>query len=296
MLISVTGGTGFVGKAVVNELLKRGHRVNVLARHPSEKQPAEGLSHFQGSVVPGKGLDECFSGADALIHLVGIIQESGSNTFEAVHHQGTLNVIEAGHRAGIRRYLHMSALGTREQAVSAYHRTKWAAEEAVRESGLDWTIFRPSIIFGPGDAFINMLADTLRKTPVMPVLGGGQNLMQPIHIQDVAASFANALDRPETNGKLFELGGPDVFTFMSILKLTSQAIEKKRIYINIPMWLAIPPVALLQGVGIPLPVTTDQLQMLQEDNIRTGGDDIDALGVEWTGFEEGIRQYLVSGV
>jgi NADH dehydrogenase len=189
----------------------------------------------------------------------------------------------------------MSALGTRKGAKSAYHRTKWAGEEAVRRSSLSWTIFRPSIIFGPGDAFVNMLADTMKMTPVMPVIGGGKNLMQPVFVNDVARAFAAALERPSSIGKLYELGGLEIITFKDILNLIAQVIGKKRYFVPVSMWMAIPPVTLLQAMKFPLPVTTDQLQMLQEDNIRKGGDDIDDLGIEWMGFEEGIRQYLVPG-
>lgn len=284
-----------MGTAIVDELLSRGHTVNVLARHIPEEAPPDRLKWFRGSVVTGEGLKDFLSEAETVIHLVGIIREAGSNTFKTVHHQGSLNVIQATKTAGIRRYLHMSALGTREGAVSNYHRTKWAAEEAVRTSGLNWTIFRPSIIYGPGDAFINMLADTLRKTPLMPVFGGGRNLMQPVYVGDVAKSFAAALERSECIGKLYELGGPDIYHFKDILNLTAKTIDKKRYFIPLPMWMVRPPVSILQSMGIKLPITTDQLQMLQEDNIRKAGDDIDELGIQWTGFEEGIKQYLVPG-
>ncbi|MDF1535549.1 MAG: complex I NDUFA9 subunit family protein [bacterium] len=294
MRIAVTGGTGFVGKAVVSELLERGHQVRILARSRQEQADSDRLSYHTGSVVTGEGLNTFLNGSDAVVHLVGIIKEAGSNTFDAVHHQGTVNVLGAARQAKIQRYLHMSALGTREGAMSGYHRSKWAGEEAVRESGLAWTIFRPSIIFGPEDAFINMLADTLRITPVMPVFGGGQSRMQPVHVQDVAASFAAALERPGCIGKVYELGGPDVLSFKDILHITAQTIDKKRYFIPVPFWMVKPPVSAMQAIGIPLPVTSDQLQMLQEDNIRKGGDDITELGIVWTGFEEGIRSYLGS--
>ena len=291
MLVAVTGGTGFVGTAVVSELVNAGHEVRLLSRKAPETVP-EGARHVTGSVVTGEGLDTLVEGVDSVIHLVGIIREAGTNTFKTVHHEGTVNILVAASRAGVRRYLHMSAMGTRENAKSAYHRTKWTAEEAVRASGLDWTIFRPSTIFGPGDSFINMLVDTMRKTPIMPVLGGGWNLMQPVFVGDVAASFRRALESPTHTGKTYELGGPDVFTLKQILQIILQTINKKRIFISIPM----PIVALLASVadhlGITLPVTPDQLIMLGEDNIRTGGDPVEELGIEWTPFEEGIKNYL----
>ncbi len=118
--------------------------------------------------------------------------------------------------------------------------------------------------------------------------------MQPVYVNDVARAFASALERPECIGKTYELGGPDILNFKEILRIISYVIDKKVLFAPVPIWIAMPPVAFLQKLGIPLPVTSDQLQMLQEDNIRRGGDDIEKLGVEWTGFEEAIRQYLIA--
>ena len=291
MIVAVTGGTGFVGTAVVARLLEAGHEVRVLSRSVPDRL-SNGLIHFPGNVVTGDGLDNLVHGVGVVINLVGIIREEGANTFEGVHHGGTVNIMLASSKAGVRRYLHMSALGTREGAVSAYHRSKWKGEEAVRASVLDWTIFRPSIIFGPSDSFINMLVNTMRKTPIMPVMGGGQNLMQPVSVGDVAASFTTAVESEDYSGKTYELGGPDIFTLKQILEIVAQIIEIKRQYINIPMWVPKFATRLAEVLGIKLPVTSDQLIMLEEDNIRTGGDPVEELGVEWTGFEEGIRSYL----
>ncbi|MDF1527271.1 MAG: complex I NDUFA9 subunit family protein [bacterium] len=291
MIVAVTGGTGFVGRAVVKELLERGHQVRILSRKAPERLP-EGASHVVGSVVTGEGLDSLVEGTEAVIHLVGIIKEVGENTFRAAHYNGTLNILAASARAGVPRYLHMSAMGTRKDAVSQYHMTKYAAEEAVRASGLGWTIFRPSTIFGPGDAFINMLAAVMRKSPVMPVVGGGKNLMQPVYVKDVGAAFRKALDSDVHIGKTYELGGPDLLNLKQILVKVSHVIELKRLFISIPLWVVSPVVKSAQLFKIPLPVTSDQLIMLGEDNIRTGGDPVEELGLDWTGFEEGIRTYL----
>ena len=295
MIVAVTGGTGFVGSAIVSELLERGHLVRILSRRKPSVLP-EGASHYPGSVVTGEGLRPFLAEAEAVVHLVGIIREAGTNTFEAVHHGGTVHVLEAAVETGVHRYLHMSALGTRDGAQSLYHRTKWAGEEAVRASGLSWTIFRPSIIFGPGDAFINMLAGLMRWTPLMPVIGGGSNRMQPVFIEDVARAFAATLENPRCAGKTYELAGPEVLTFRQILNTTANVVGKKRLYIPVPAAIARPAVSLFQALGIPVPLTGDQLTMLMEDNIRRDGDPLEDLGVDWTPFEEGIKQYLVSGV
>ena len=289
--VAVTGGTGFVGTAVVSELLEAGHEVRVLSRKAPERLP-DGVTHVPGSIVTEEGLDALVQGVDAVVHLVGIIKETGENTFKKAHYEGTVNVITAASLAGVHRYLHMSALGSREKAVSKYHQTKYAAEEAVRASGLDWTIFRPSTIFGPGDAFINMLIDMMRKTPFMPVVGGEKTRMQPISVQNVASAFRTALESDVTIGKTYELGGPEELNLRQILEIVAQVIELKRVLINIPLWAVSPIVKIAQLFNIPLPVTSDQLIMLGEDNIRTGGDPVEELGVSWTPFEEGIRHYL----
>jgi NADH dehydrogenase len=291
LIVAVTGGTGFVGTAVVSELLKAGHEVRILSRNAPERL-TDGVTHVLGSVVTGEGLDTLLHHADALIHLVGIIKEEGKNTFRAAHYEGTVHAVTAASRNGVKRYLHMSAMGTRPNAVSKYHRTKFAAEEAVRASGLDWTIFRPSTIFGPSDRFINMLIDIMRKTPVMPVVGGGKTMMQPVSVLDVAKAFAEALESDRHIGKTYELGGPEQLNLRQILNIVSQVIGLKRVFVNIPLALVSPAVKAGELLRLPLPVTSDQLIMLGEDNIRTGGDPVEELGIEWTPFEEGIRGYL----
>ncbi len=294
MKVAVTGGTGFVGGHIVGELMANGHEVTLLVRKVPEpgSQRGEGVRFVQGDVVTGAGLAELAEGKDAFIHLVGIIREAGSNTFEAVHRRGSENSARAAEEAGVSRYLHMSALGTREEAVSEYHRTKWAGEMAVRSSGLNWTIFRPSIIFGPEDSFINMLAELMRKTPVMPVIGGGENLMQPIFVRDVARYYCRALEVDRAGRKTYELGGPDVFSFIQILKIIKKVLGIKRLFLPVPSWLVNPLVRAGGMLGIQGPITPDQLVMLSEDNIRKGGDPVEDFDIELTGLEEAIRSYL----
>jgi NADH dehydrogenase len=292
--IGVTGGTGFVGSTIVSKLLTEGHDITLLVRNIPETGPGEqnNIQYVKGNVVTGEGLGMLVDGKDAVIHLVGIIREAGGNTFDGVHRKGTENVIREAKNAGVRKLVHMSALGTRVNAVSAYHQSKWAGEEAVRSSGLDWTIFRPAIIFGPGDSFINMLADMMMKSPVMPVFGGGKNLMQPVYVDDVARAFSEAVAQSWSTGRVYELGGPNVISFKGILKTISYVIDKKRVFVNIPIAIVRPLVGFFQSTGMTLPVTTDQLIMMQEDNIRQGGDPLDQFSFDFTPFREGIESYL----
>jgi len=293
MKVAVTGGTGFVGRAIVKMLVSRSHAVTVIARNiPDEDLRIEGVSYMAGSVISGDGLDEFVKGQEAVIHLVGIIREEGDYTFDKVHRVGTHQILNATRQEGIRRYLHMSALGTSENAVSRYHRTKWEGELAVRNSGLDWTIFRPSIIFGPEDDFINMLAGVMKKSPIMPVIGGGKNLMQPVWVQDVASAYTAALEREDAIEKTFELGGPDILNFMNIVKITAKVINKNRLFVPAPVFLVRISIVIAKSIGIKLPISGDQLQMLMEDNIVGEGTPIGELGIVPLSLEEEISEYL----
>jgi NADH dehydrogenase len=236
MTVFVTGGTGFVGRAILRELAARGHRARLLARDPDAARartaslPGE-REFCQGDVLEASLLSAALAGADAVIHLVGIISEIGRQTYENVHTRGAENLVAAAKAAGVRRFVQMSALGVRANAVARYHKSKWAAEECVRASGLDWTIFRPSIIYGPGDGFVNLFARMSRWLPVLPVMGSGKNLMQPIAVEDVARCFVGALATPRgvEQGVGFALdAGPESKARMSLLSPHPDPLPKER--------------------------------------------------------------------
>ena len=211
-------------------------------------------------------------GMDAIIHLVGIISEVGQNTFENVHTLGTENILTAAKTAGVKRIVHMSALGTRSNAVSRYHKSKWAAEEFVEVSGLDYTIFRPSIIYGAHDHFVNLFAKISRFSPVLPAMGSGKSKMQPIPVEDVATCFAKALTEPKSIGHKFELCGKDALTFNRVLDTILAVTDRERMKVHIPMWLARWQAATLEKIfpwllGEAPPLNRDQLIMLGGDNV-----------------------------
>src|SRR5262249_35079029 len=195
--IFVTGGTGFVGKHVIRALVAHGFLVRCLVRPGSEAdlKGFESIDRVPGNVLRPDDLVASAEGCAALVHLVGIIRERRSHgvTFERMHAQATVNMLALAKRAGITRYLQMSALGTRPGARSAYHQSKWRAEEAVRQSATQWTIFRPSVIFGRGDEFVSVLAGMVRRLPLVPVLGDGMYRLQPVAVEHVAEGFARAL-------------------------------------------------------------------------------------------------------
>jgi uncharacterized protein YbjT (DUF2867 family) len=268
MPILVTGGTGFVGNAIV--LALSGQPLRLLVRDPSTAHvvASPNLEIMQGDVTDPKTLQDVARDCDVVIHLVAIIEQSNGATFDGVIRQGTINVVEAAKAAGVKRFINMSALGAGDRPGFDYMQAKWLAEEAVKAAGFDWTIFRPSVIFGPGDGFINALAGVVRSFPVIPVVGSGQTRFQPVAVRDVADAFAAVVADPSTAGKIFELGGPDTLTYEQMLDLIAEKLGKKKPKVHIPVGL----MKTVVTVSSPLPkrirppVTTEQLKMLALDN------------------------------
>ncbi|RNB52545.1 complex I NDUFA9 subunit family protein [Brevibacillus gelatini] len=300
MKVFLTGATGFVGKGVLQRLLADGHDAVCLARPGSkDKLRAErtgpGRVYLaEGDILDVESLKSAMAGCEAVIHLVGIIREQPGKgiTFSKIHVEGTKNVLEAAKQAGVRRFIHMSALGSRPNATSAYHRTKYEAEQLVRASGIPYVIFQPSVIFGPGDEFVNMLADLVRM-PATPVIGDGSYPLQPVARKTVADVFVQALSLPDATNQTFETGGPDRLTYAEILDAIGEAIGKKRVRkIHIPLALIKPVVNMLEGFSF-FPITNTQLTMLLEGNACRDGQRLyDTFPTDKIPFRSGISTYL----
>ncbi len=301
MRVLVTGGTGFVGTHVVNELLRRKHEVAVLARR---SESARNRYNFPVSVAAGNVLDpaavrRAAEGREAVIHLVGIIAEKGEQTFDRIHREAAENVARAASDAGVRRLLHMSAMGSSEDSPSEYGRTKAAGERAVRESHLEWTVFRPSIIFGPGDGFVTLLAGVVRRNPgFIPVVGPGTTKFMPVSVHDVARVYADSLEKPESVGEVFEVGGPETFTLNEIYREIAMAVGKPRKpLVHFPLWWGRFLAGRFEGMAgrgwieVP-PLTRDQLRSLSRDNTADASRTLAVFGGEWRDFRSGIREYL----
>ena len=291
MKLFIGGGTGFVGGHVVRELLGKGHQLRLLVHRRSTA--VEGVEQVEGDVTRLESFEQAAAGCDGVINLVGIIREFPARgiTFQHLHVQATANMLAAAAKAGVRRYLQMSALGTRPDAVSGYHRTKHQAEELVRASGLEWTILRPSLIYGPQDAFVTMLAGQLRLAPVMPVMGSGTYRLQPIHADDVARCFALALEIPATIGHSYELCGNDRLSFNDLLDEVAAALGKSAPFKpRAPLGFMKAVIPYLQNIP-QFPITSDQLQMLLEESICDGCWKT-TFGFEPRAFKAGIREYL----
>lgn len=234
----------------------------------------------------GDGWQSWAAGCSAAIHLVGIIREVPSSgvTFDRVHRQFTARVIECCHRLGIPRLVHMSALGARPNAATSYHRSKWAAEELVRASGLRWTIFRPSLIFGPGDGFEQSIVPVMRKMPVFPVFGDGLPKMQPVAVEEVARCFVAALDRDACESQVYEVGGPEALAYNEVLARMARALGLRRRFVHLPLGLSRFLVAVTERLP-GAPITRDQLTMLFEGSTCEIGATSLAFGVPQRRYE-----------
>jgi uncharacterized protein YbjT (DUF2867 family) len=296
-MIVITGATGFVGQEVVKQARADGHAVSAIVRDSKAKSARTlvekfGVELFHGNVVYAPSLEGSMQDAKCVIHLVGIIHEWKENTFQRVHTEATINVIDAAKAAGVKRYLHMSALGTRAGARSRYHQTKWAAEEAVRKSGLAWTIFRPSVIYGPGDQSITVLSNVLRRAPFVPVLGDGNSKIQPVSVENVAKSFVSAIKNDGTVGKTYDLCGPEAFTWNELYDKLLAFCGLRRPKLHLPLSIARVIASVAEKVLAKPPFNRDQLLMVQEDNVGDPKAAERDFLLEQETFDQGIARYL----
>jgi NADH dehydrogenase len=294
VLIAVTGATGFVGRHITAMLARRGHAVRALVRDLRRARALEslGVELVPGSLADAATLSTLTHGVSAVVHLVGIIVETGGATFQAVHVEGTRRVVEATTRARVKRLVHMSAVGARDEpGTTRYHRTKWHAEELVRTSGLSHAIFRPSLISGPENAPIRTLARLHRWSPVVPVFGDGHFPTQPVWVEDVALAFALAVEQPTLSGA-FELGGPQVLTYEEFLRVIGRAAGHPRPLVHVPLGLARAVAAAFGLLGAAAPLTSDQLQMLVEGSATPANAIESVFGIRPLPFDQGLNRYL----
>lgn len=294
MKVLVTGATGFVGGHLVARLLEDGHSVRALVRRGANAAVLEsrGVEIVRGDILDSGSLEEAVEGAEAVAHLVGIIRQRGKMTFERVHQEGTANVISAMHRAGIPRLLHMSGLGARGEAPARYHRTKWAAEEMVRGSGLEYTIFRPSVIFGPGDGFTAKLISLVCGPPVIPLVAGGRLLIAPIAIQDVTACFAAALKDNRHAGQTYDLCGPDALSLADMIRVVAQTMKVHKPMLSLPVAAVRPAAFLGERLLRNPPITTDQLIMLLEGGTTDNNAAEEVFGLDLKRFIEEAPKFV----
>lgn len=296
--ITVFGGSGFIGRYVVQALARQGHRIVVAVRNPARAVYLQPLGNVgQITLVPASLLVEdsvrrAVQGAEAVVNLVGRLYEKGPQTFAAVHVEGAGRLARAAREAGAGALLHVSALGASAEAEASYARSKAAGETAVRAVFPEATIVRPSLVVGPEDDFFNRFASMARFTPVLPLLRGGATRFQPVYVGDVAAAAEKILSDSASQGQTYELGGPRVYTFKELLELLLKEIQRRRLLLPLPDFLAGLQAAVLEKLPKP-PLTRDQLRLLAEDNVVSGSlPGLAELGIEPTAIEAVLPLYL----
>ncbi len=301
-LVTVFGGSGFVGGQVVHALARRGWRVRAACRRPDRAwklMTSGGVGQIQAVRCDATRDDDvasAVSGADTVVNLIGILYESGARTFHAMHVDASRRIAEASAAAGVERLVQMSAIGASPESESDYALSKAAAEMAVREVKPDAVIIRPSVVFGAGDDFLNKFARMAQYAPALPLIGGGQTQFQPVHVGDVAEAIARTVERADAAGRTFELGGPTVVTFEDVLKLVLRETYRSRGLLPLPFFAARALGSLAQltaFVGIKPPLTHDQVVMLETDNVvAPGAEGLGDLGIEPTGMQAVAEHYL----
>ncbi|MEL6751133.1 MAG: complex I NDUFA9 subunit family protein [Pseudomonadota bacterium] len=301
-LVTVFGGSGFVGRYVVKALAARGYRVRVACRRPDlagHLQPSVDVAQVQlvqANLRHRWSIDRAVEGADVVVNLVGILAEGGKQTFDGVQARGAGWVAEAATAAGA-RMVQMSAIGADRSSAADYARTKAAGEEKVLEAAPDAIILRPSIVFGPEDDFFNRFAAMARIAPALPLIGGGHTKFQPVYVGDVAEAVAKAVAGDLESGSTWELGGPEVLTFRECMEKMLEVIDRDRLLANLPFWLAGTMAKFMQfAPGAPL--TPGQVEMLRSDNIvsdemKNAGQTFAGMDVVPRGLDGILPTYLV---
>ena len=301
-LVTVFGGSGFLGRHVVRALCKRDYRVRVAVRRPELAgylQPLGRVGQIhavQANLRYPASVEAAMRDLHVAINLVGILTEGGAQTFEAVQNKGAETVARAASAAGA-RMVQVSAIGADENSPSGYARAKAAGEKAVLAAVPSATILRPSLIFGPDDQFTNRFASLARMSPFLPLIGGGVTKLQPAYVGDVATAVANAVDGKTKEGATYELGGPEVLTMREIMEIILRITERRRMLLSLPFGLAKFQAMFLQFAPGPLKLTPDQVALLESDNVvsdaaKAAGLTLEGLGIAPDSLEAIAPQYL----
>lgn len=260
--VLVAGGTGFVGRHLVRRLQDRGHTLRALARGSPGRPWAADVEMWTANIGDEAAVRGAAEGCDVVVHLVGIAWPDREQSYDDVHVHGTRVLLAEARRAGVRRFVFVSTVGASPRG-SAYFRTKLEAEREVRGSDLEFVIFRPSVIYGPGDKFTTALVQLLRRLPVFPVLGLKVSRLQPVAIEDVAEALVQAVERTDLTDRTFEVAGPERLEFVKIVRIVAATIGVRRPIVKLPGVLSAPALRVARLLGLPLPITADQLAMFR---------------------------------
>jgi NADH dehydrogenase len=301
-LITVYGGSGFLGRHVIRALAKRHYRIRVAVRRPELANFLQPLGRVgqihavQANLRHAPSVEAAARHAHVLINLVGILAEGGRQRFDRVHAYGAEQIALAANAHGA-RLVHVSALGADENSPAAYGRSKAAAEKLILSAQPQSVIMRPSILFGPEDDFFNRFATLARMSPVLPLIGGGETKFQPVFVGDIATAIADAVDNKLRGGTIYELGGPEVKTFRELMQFVLATIERKRLLVPLPFFAAKLQAAILQFMPAPLTLTRDQVELLRVDNVvsdKAKSEDrtLPGIGIEPDSIEAIVPSYL----
>jgi uncharacterized protein YbjT (DUF2867 family) len=295
-VILVTGGTGFVGPRVVRALRERDLPVRALVRRPTGGSAttlaAWGAELIQGDMTDTESLGRAVEGADVVVHLVAI-RQGGVEEFRRVMEEGTRNLVAAAEEAGAKRFVLMSALGTSDETkdLVPYYHAKWEQEQTVQASGLERVVFRPSFVFDRDGGILPTFRKLAKLTPVTPIIGSGKQRIQPIWIEDVAAYFAAAVDRPEAANRVFELGGPDAVSWNEFWQRLKQALGQRRPSLHVPVGLMRMNALLTERLPGNIPLTRDLLTMLEHaDNVTSNDDAVRTFALPLVPLDEQLRR------
>lgn len=298
MRVLVTGGTGVVGKPVVDRLVEHGHTVLLFSREADREvaQWSGGVEARPGSVADETAVRGAAQGCEAVLHLVGIVEEDPPEvTFQRVNVQGTRNLVEEANRAGVRRFVYVSSLGA-ETGQSDYHRSKRAAEDIVRqEFAGDWLICRPGNVYGPGDQVVSLMLKIVRVLPVVPTVGDGEQEFQPIWVEDLAEALARAVERDELSRETLDLAGAERTTTNDLIRRFAELTDTNPGRLPIPEWLAGAGARAAELFGAHLPINADQITMLQEGNVIGPGRSnalVEVFGIAPTPLSEGLAKLV----
>ncbi|HVV65763.1 MAG TPA: complex I NDUFA9 subunit family protein [Rhizomicrobium sp.] len=302
-LVTVFGGSGFLGRHTVRALAKAGYRIRVAVRRPATAHFLPPMGHvgqiqlMRCNVRDAEQLAEALKGAHAAVNLTGILFPRGEQSFEAIHVEAAQSIARSAAEAGVAALAHVSAIGADPDANSHYASTKGEGEARVREAFAGASVLRPSVVFGPEDRFFNKFAQMARVFPVLPLIGGGRTKFQPVFVGDVASAIVRCLEDPAAKGRVYELGGPAVRTFKDLMQFILRETGRRRLLAPVPFFLATAEAFVLEIPSMILPIdpllTVDQVRMLKSDNVvRPDAPGLRELGVDPDTIEAIVPSYL----
>jgi NADH dehydrogenase len=297
-VVTVFGGSGFLGRYVVRRLANAGARVRVICRYPHKALHLKPMGEVgqitleRGDVAKRDDLSTFIEGSRHLVNLIGILFEKGDQRFEVIQAQTPARIAAAATAAGVERLVQLSAIGADPESPAAYGRTKAAGEAAVRKAFPAATILRPSVVFGPEDDFFNRFGQMAQISPFLPLIDGGETRFQPVYVDDVAKAVVLGLSEKSTAGEIFELGGPDIYTFRELLQYLLDVLNRRRLLLNLPANIATIQARFMEFLPKP-PLTRDQIALLASDNVVSpGAKGFAELGIEPTPLEVIVPSYV----